>query len=303
MLARRIATVLPPMTRDEALETTKVYSSLGLVEEGMLGERPFRAPHHSISAPALLGGGSHPHPGEISLAHNGVLFLDELLEFTRGTIEALRQPLEDRAVTIGRVFGTVRLPASFLLVAATNPCPCGWLRSDVRECTCGQAILERYRARLSGPLLDRIDLQVRVEPVTLAELRCPEPAESSAAIRARVCAARDRQRARLRRYGVRSNAEMSSAMVRATCRLDNAGEDTLAKLVRSGSLPTARAIDRAIKVARTIADLAGERDIDPSCLDVAARFRMADDESAFPSRTYHDPVRDLSLQEAAAPRA
>jgi magnesium chelatase family protein len=303
MLARRIPTVLPPMTRDEALETTKVYSSLGLATEGLVSERPFRAPHHTISGAALLGGGSLPKPGEISLAHNGVLFLDELPEFARGAIESLRQPLEERAVTIGRVQGTLRLPASFLLAAAANPCPCGWLMSGVRECTCGTGSLDRYRAKLSGPLLDRIDLQVFAAPVSLEELRSSKPGETSAAIRARVCAARDRQHARLAPFGVRCNAEMTSAILRATCRLDDASEAELARLVSEGQLPSARAIDRLIKVARTIADVMGHDDIDAACLVEASHFRMADDEAAFTPRSPHDPDCNLRVQAAAAPCA
>ena len=273
MLARRIPTVLPAMTRDEALETTKVFSALGLAD-GLVEDRSFRAPHHTISTAALLGGGSHPRPGEISLAHNGVLFLDELPEFGRAAIEALRQPLEERAVTIGRVHGTIRLPASFLLVAAANPCPCGWLDSGVRECTCSGAAIDRYRARLSGPLLDRIDLHVHVAPVPLKDLRDATPAESSAAMRARVVAARDRQRARLGGFGLHCNAEMPSAVLRATCKLDERGERRLASLVdsRKGSV-TARGVDRLLKVARTIADLTGLDAIDDDCLDEASLFR------------------------------
>jgi magnesium chelatase family protein len=276
MLARRIPTVLPTMTRHEALETTKVYSSLGLAPSGLIEERPFRAPHHTISSAALLGGGTHPRPGEISLAHHGVLFLDELPEFTRATLEALRQPLEERAVTIGRVHGTLRLPASFLLVAAANPCPCGFLGSHVRLCTCGTGALERYRARLSGPLLDRIDLQVHVEPVALSELRSTEPAEASAAVRERVAAARDRQRARLARWGVGCNAEMTSRMLRACCGLDVACERELADLVERRRSLSARAIDRVIRVARTIADLLGQDAIDAGCLREAAMYRAVD---------------------------
>jgi magnesium chelatase family protein len=300
MLARRIPTVLPPMTRDEALETTKVYSALGLAPEGLIGERPFRAPHHTISTPALLGGGTHPHPGEISLAHNGVLFLDELLEFIRGSIESLRQPLEERTVTIARVHGVIRLPASFLLVAAANPCPCGWRSSGVRTCTCGPRTLERYRAKLSGPLLDRIDLQVFAEPVSLEDLRRGPPAESSAAIRARVLAARDRQRARLSRFNVRTNAEMTSAMLRATCKLSEACERELERLVATGQLPSARSVDRLIKVARTIADVEDCPDITPDRLAIAARFRMLDDEIPFTRRTSHEPDRHIDLPTAAA---
>src|SRR6185369_440258 len=174
MLARRIPTVLPEMTRAEAFETTKIYSALGLAN-GLIDARPFRAPHHTISPAALIGGGSTPRPGEISLAHNGVLFLDEFPEFARAAVEGLRQPLEERWVSIERVHGALRLPASFLLVAAANPCPCGWAGSGVRECVCSPGAIERYRLRLSGPLLDRIDLQVYVRPVPLAELRAAEP--------------------------------------------------------------------------------------------------------------------------------
>ncbi|HEU0035701.1 MAG TPA: YifB family Mg chelatase-like AAA ATPase [Kofleriaceae bacterium] len=279
MLARRIPTVLPEMTREEALETTKVYSALGLAS-GLVEERPFRAPHHTISSAALLGGGTIPRPGEISLAHNGVLFLDELPEFSRLSIEGMRQPLEERNVVISRIHGTIRLPASFLLAAAANPCPCGWRDSRVRECTCSQAAVDRYRARLSGPLLDRIDLQVYVNPVPLAQLRTSVPGESSASIRARVVAARERQHARLQPFGVRCNAEMSGAILRATCRLDPLAERTLADLVERRRSFTARSIDRLIKVARTIADLLDQDVIDAGCLEEAAMFRDVDPAAA-----------------------
>ncbi len=272
MLARRIPTVLPEMTRDEALETTKVYSSLGLAD-GLVDERPFRAPHHTISTSALLGGGSIPRAGEISLAHNGVLFLDELPEFGRGAIESLRQPLEERVVTIGRVQGTIRLPSSFLLVAAANPCPCGWLDSGVRECTCSPGSMERYRTRMSGPLLDRIDLHVKVRPVPLDELRRTQPGEPSAAIRDRVAAARARQVHRLAPWGVRCNAEMPPSVVRASCPLDTEGEKILEKIVVGDPAFTARSIDRLIRVARTIADLTEQDAIDSGCLLEAAAFR------------------------------
>jgi magnesium chelatase family protein len=263
------------MTRGEALETTKIYSALGLAS-GLIDTRPFRAPHHTISSAALIGGGSTPRPGEISLAHNGVLFLDELPEFARGAVEALRQPLEERSVTIDRIHGALKLPASFLLVAAANPCPCGWLHSNARECTCGPGAIERYQLRLSGPLLDRIDLQVYVQPVPLRELRHAGPGESSAAIRARVAAARDRQLARLKPWSLRCNAEMPSAVMRATCKLDSAGERTLAQLVEQRRSFTARSVDRLIKVARTIADLVGQDDIDAGCLLEAASYRDSD---------------------------
>jgi magnesium chelatase family protein len=214
--------------------------------------------------------------GGISLAHNGVLFLDEFPEFARAAVEGLRQPLEERSVTIDRIHGALRLPASFLLVAAANPCPCGWHGSGVRECVCSPGAIERYRLRLSGPLLDRIDLQVYVRPVPLAELRAAEPGESSAQIRARVAAARDRQLARLRPWNLRCNAEMPSAVLRATCRLDGLGERTLADLVERRRSFTARSIDRLIKVARTVADLIGQDDIDAGCLLEAAAFRDVD---------------------------
>lgn len=276
MLARRIPSVLPPLTRDEALETTKVYSAMGLAN-GLVAERPFRSPHHTISAAALLGGGTpHPRPGEISLAHNGVLFLDEMPEFARSAIEGLRQPLEERAVVIGRVNGVIRLPASFLLVAAANPCPCGWLDSHVKECTCSPGSIDRYRLRMSGPLLDRIDLKVFVEPVSLGELRGTDAAETSAAVRARVTAARARQVERLRPWKLGSNAEMPSSVLRATCPLDSDCERELARIVAHDATLTARSIDRMIRVARTIADLDDLDDITVDCLREASRFRETD---------------------------
>ena len=299
MLARRFATVLPTMTRDEALETTKIYSALGLVEGGLIEERPFRSPHHTISSAALLGGGSQPRAGEISLAHNGVLFLDELPEFSRAAIEGLREPLEERAVSIIRVNGMLRLPASFLLVAAANPCPCGWLGTTVRECTCPRFAIERYRSRLSGPLLDRIDLQVVVNPVKLEELRSPCPGEASVLMRERVIEARDRQVARLAPYGIRCNAEMTTSVLRATCPLGTASEQALVHIVEKRKSLTARSIDRLIKVARTNADLNGNDAITPRDLFDAAKYRTSDPLS--------DPVLDevsaAQLEADAATRA
>lgn len=276
MLARRIPTVLPPMTRDEALSTTKIYSSLGMNGPGLIEERPFRSPHHTISSAALLGGGSHPRAGEISLAHNGVLFLDELPEFSRAAIEGLREPLEERAVSVIRIGGMLRLPASFLLVAAANPCPCGWLGSNARECTCSRHTIERYRSRLSGPLLDRIDLQVQVQPITLGELRSIDPGEPSARMRDRVVAARERQRVRLAPFGINCNAEMSTSVMRATCELDGHTEAVLAEIVERRKTLTARSIDRLIKVSRTLADLDGSDEICASHLVDAAKFRTSD---------------------------
>jgi magnesium chelatase family protein len=276
MLARRIPTILPPLARDEALETTKIYSSVGLGRGGLVGERPFRAPHHTISTPALVGGGSPPRAGEVSLAHNGVLFLDELPEFGRAAIESLRQPLEDRVITIGRATGHIRLPASFLMAASANPCPCGWLGSEQRACTCSSGHIERYRSRLSGPLLDRIDLQVFVPHVSLRELRQGPAGESSEAIRERVVVARERQRRRLADFGVRINAEMSSRALRATCRLTDRAESELERLCRVRVTLSGRGVDRLVKVARTIADLEGVDVIDADHMLEASTYRALD---------------------------
>ena len=273
MLARRVPTILPAMTHDEALTTTKVHSAAGVSRGVLVEQRPFRAPHHTVSSAALLGGGSVPRPGEISLAHNGVLFLDELAEFQRTTIEALRQPLEDREITIGRIGGTVTLPASFLLVASANPCPCGWFDSGVRECTCSAFAIERYRSRMSGPLLDRMDLQVFVRPISLKQMRDATPSEASAAIRDRVMRARARQQARLARWGLHCNAEMPANVQRETCVLPAAAEKALAKVVSTRGMVTARSVDRLIRVARTIADLAEQPDIDDGCIFEASAYR------------------------------
>ena len=293
MLARRLPTVLPHMTRDEALETTKIYSALGLHDGGLVEERPFRSPHHTISSAALLGGGSSPRAGEISLAHNGVLFLDELPEFSRAAIEGLREPLEERAVSIIRINGMLRLPASFLMVAAANPCPCGWLASNARECTCSRAAIDRYRARLSGPLLDRIDLQVHVHPVKLKDLRSTIVGETSARVRERVVAARDRQRHRLAPFGISTNAEMTTSVLRTTCPIGAMGEATLELIVEHRRTLTARSIDRMLKVARTLADLDGVDAITPYHINEASKFRTSDPLS--------DPVLDAA-NAAPAPR-
>lgn len=289
MLARRLPTVLPPLTRAEAVETTKVYSALGLASGGLVTERPFRAPHHSISAPALVGGGPGPRPGEISLAHNGVLFLDELPEFQRATLESLRQPLEDGRVVIGRARGTVTYPAAFTLAAAANPCPCGWLGSRQRSCTCTPRQLQRYRQRLSGPLLDRIDLQVRARSVTLEDLRRATAAASSAEIRTRVQGARARQRRRLRRFGIATNAAMTEAATLETCPLSGAAERTLERLQAVRGF-TARGLRRLVKVSRTVADLAGAERIAPEHLLDAANLRTLE----------VDPVSDPRLRIARA---
>lgn len=276
MLARCIPTILPPLARDESVETTKVYSAVGLAQYGLVRDRPFRAPHHTISTPALVGGGSPPRPGEVSLAHNGVLFLDELPEFGRPTVESLRQPLEDRVVAIGRATGSVTFPASFLLAASANPCPCGWLGSDQKMCTCSAGALERYRHKLSGPLLDRIDIQVFVPHLSIAQMRDSTPGEASEVVRQRVMRARDVQRRRLDRVGVRLNAEMSPRAMRATCKLTDRAERELERLCRVRMSMTGRGIDRLIKLARTLADLDGSEHIDADAIREAASYRVLD---------------------------
>ncbi len=303
MLARRIPTILPPLTRDEALETTRIYSSLSLNGGKLLRTRPFRSPHHTISAPALIGGGSPPVAGEISLAHNGVLFLDELPEFQRSTLESMRQPLEDRRVVIGRVSGRIELPASVLLAASANPCPCGWLGSEERQGTCTLGQIDRYRARLSGPLLDRMDLQIFVPNVALGDLRSEAVGESSAAIRERVLEARDRQRVRLRGYGVRTNAEMGPMATRNTCNLTGEAEKALCRLYQVRRGMSARAVNRIIKVARTIADLMGDERIDEGCVLEAAGYRSLDLDPgpAMPSPSISRSGHIESMSESASP--
>lgn len=283
MLARRLATILPPLTPAEALETTKILSVggrlNGAARTGLVAERPFRAPHHTISNAGLVGGGSNPMPGEISLAHNGVLFLDELPEFSRSVLEVLRQPLEEGEVTISRARATVRYPARFMLVASMNPCPCGHAGDPTRACVCAPGQVQRYLAKVSGPLLDRIDLHVEVTPVPFEDLRRREDAEPSAAVRERVVAARDRQAERFGTdggpAGRYSNAQMTAPEVRRHCRLDEPGAALLkAALTRLGL--SARAHDRILKVARTIADLAGADAVGAEHVAEAVQYRSLD---------------------------
>ena len=281
MLARRIATILPPLSTDEALETTKIHSVGGRLTNGrgLITARPFRAPHHTISNAGLCGGGSNPMPGEISLAHNGVLFLDELPEFDRAVLEVLRQPLEEGDVTIARASMTVRYPARFMLVASMNPCPCGHLNDPGRACVCAPGHVQRYLARVSGPLLDRIDMHVEVAPVPFDELDQRAPAEASASVRERVVAARNTQILRFKddpkAKNVHANAQMSSPLARKYCELDDAGRQLIkTALVRLGL--SARAYDRILKVARTIADLAGSETISPEHLAEAIQYRSLD---------------------------
>ena len=278
MLARRLPTILPAMTLDEALEITKIHSVAGLLPAGaaLITARPFRAPHHTISDAGLVGGGSTPRPGEVSLAHGGVLFLDELPEFHRHVLEVLRQPMEDGLVTLSRAAARLTFPARFTLVAAMNPCPCGYLGSPLHECRCAPVLVERYHARISGPLLDRIDIHLSVPAVPFAELSGGYEAEPSAAIRARVEAARQRQRERFRKEpGVRANAHMSSRVVRRHCRQSDEVGDILKAAVERLGL-SARGCHRVLKLARTIADLAGEEALGPAHVREAIQYRSLD---------------------------
>ena len=273
MLAKRMAGILPPLTFEEALETTKIHSVAGVLPagQGLLRARPFRAPHHTISDAGLIGGGTGmPRPGEASLAHNGVLFLDELPEFPRNVLELLRQPLEDDSVTIARANMTLAFPARFMLVAAMNPCPCGFHGDPARECRCTGGIIQRYLGKISGPLLDRIDLHLEVPAVPYKELRSQGPTACSAEMRARVVRAREIQQ----RRGF-YNAHIPHKELRALCRLDDAGERTLEMAVRRLGL-SARAHDRILKVARTIADLDGSQTLAAKHLAEAVQYRSLD---------------------------
>ena len=275
MMARRLPTILPDLSLDEALETTRVFSVSGLLEPetSLLVNRPFRSPHHTISDAGLIGGGHVPRPGEVSLAHNGVLFLDELPEFRKNVLEVMRQPLEDGHVTIARAASTLRFPARFMLVAAMNPCPCGHHGDPVHECRCTPVQIQRYRGRLSGPLLDRIDMHIHVPPVRVADLKTLAPGEKSAAIRDRVNRARAIQSDRFGKMeGIFCNAHMTAAMVRSLCPLDPEAAGLLDRAVDSLGL-SARAYHRIIKIARTVADLAGAETIDSAHLAEAIQYR------------------------------
>ncbi|MDZ4838444.1 MAG: YifB family Mg chelatase-like AAA ATPase [Bacteroidota bacterium] len=281
MLAKRLPTILPPFTLFEALETTKIHSVAGKLpgSQGLISMRPFRAPHHTISDVALVGGGSNPQPGEISLAHNGVLFLDELPEFKRTVLEVLRQPLEERRITISRAKIAVEYPASFMLVASMNPCPCGYYNHPEKECSCAPGIVQRYLNKISGPLLDRIDLHVEVVPVSFNELSSVRSTEPSAKIRERVIVARERQQLRFAEMpNVYSNAMMSSKMVQTICTITPVGQTLLKKAMERLNL-SARAYDRILKVSRTIADLEGEDSIKEEHLAEAINYRSLDREN------------------------
>jgi magnesium chelatase family protein len=278
MLSKRIASIMPPLTLEEAIETTKIHSIAGLLDEerGFCTVRPFRAPHHTISDVGLIGGSTNPSPGEISVAHHGVLFLDELPEFKRSTLEVLRQPLEDRRVVVSRAAGTVTFPANVMLVAAMNPCACGYFGDPKRECRCSPKQVENYRNKISGPLLDRIDIHVEAPAVEFRELSSEEKAEPSTAIRERVVAARQVQAGRFRgTTRCRANAEMSHAQIKTHCRLDSTSQELLRTAMEELHL-SARAYDRILKVSRTIADLAGEEQIASAHLMEAIQYRTLD---------------------------
>ena len=281
MLARRMPSIMPPLTLSEALETTKIHSVAGKLgsERGLLARRPFRAPHHLTSQVALIGGGTSPQPGEASLAHNGILFLDELPEFGRNMLEVLRQPLEDKKITVSRAKYSVEYPANFSLIASMNPCPCGYYNHPTKECTCPAGAVFRYMNRISGPLLDRIDMHIEVTPVALEELSSDRKEESSATIRERVVRARAIQTARFEGIeGVHTNAMMNSRMLREYCPLDASARTLLERAMERLNL-SARAYDRIIKVARTIADLADEEQITPAHIAEAITYRSLDREN------------------------
>lgn len=277
MLAKRLPSILPEMTFEEELETTKIYSIAGELGEGvqLIASRPFRSPHHTISAQGLAGGGQTPRPGEISLAHNGVLFMDEFPEFDRRAKEALRQPLEDGKITIARSSGTVSYPSNIMLVAAMNPCPCGYSGHPTKECTCTEAAKKRYRDKISGPLLDRIDIHIEVEPVDYDKLSSKEPEETSAEIRKRVNRAREIQRKRFEGTGITCNAKMTPEMTKRCCVLtDDASELLRLSFERLGL--SARAYDKILRIARTIADLDESENIEMSHVAQAVQYRSLD---------------------------
>jgi magnesium chelatase family protein len=281
MLAKRLATVLPPLSLEEALETTKIHSVAGRLKQsgGLIQHRPFRAPHHTISDVALVGGGSFPQPGEISLAHNGVLFLDELPEFKRTVLEVMRQPLEDRNITISRSKFSIEYPASFMLVASMNPCPCGFYNHPDKDCVCGPGVVQKYLNKVSGPLLDRIDIHIEVTPVSFQELSGKSGGDSSERVRARVMEARKIQHARFEsRPGMNCNAQMDSKWLKEHCAIDDAGKRLLATAMERLKL-SARAYDRILKVSRTIADLSGSERIESQHLAEAIQYRSLDREN------------------------
>ena len=278
MLAKRLPTILPPLTLNEALETTKIHSVAGRIQgnASLMTTRPFRAPHHTISDVALVGGGGNPQPGEISLANNGVLFLDELPEFKRTVLEVMRQPMEERRVTISRAKVSLEYPANFMLIASMNPCPCGYYNHPEKQCVCGPGVVQRYLSRISGPLLDRIDLHVEVVPVSFDEMTANRKSENSQEIRERVVTARNIQAERFKdQESVYCNAMMPSNQVKQICIVTEAGKSLLKTAMERLGL-SARAYDRILKVSRTVADLAGSSEIKTEHLAEAIQYRSLD---------------------------
>jgi len=277
MLAKRLPSILPEMSRSEVLQTTEIHSVAGLTgkHQPVISDRPFRSPHHTVSAPAMTGGTSNPKPGEISLSHNGLLFLDEFPEFGKNVLETLRQPLEDGQVTISRVSGTVTFPSQFMLVCAMNPCKCGWYGHPAGRCQCSEQSVTNYHSRLSGPLLDRLDLVLEVQALEYDELRVYAPAESSAAIRGRVNRARAVQTERYKETGLNCNARMGPGELKVHCCLDDDADQIMRGAFDRLGL-TARSHDRILRVARTIADLDGVEKIDATHLAEAIQYRTYD---------------------------
>ena len=282
MLAKRLPTILPPLTFNEAIETTKIFSVVGLLSSGqaLITKRPFRSPHHTISDAGLIGGGHLPRPGEVSLAHNGVLFLDELPEFKKHVLEVMRQPLEDLSVTISRASSTLTYPSSFMLVAAMNPCPCGYFSDPKHECRCSFQQIHRYRSKISGPLLDRIDIHIEVPAVSHRDLLKDSSSEPSEAIRKRVSVAREIQSRRFSRAKIYCNAQMSSRHIKIHCKIGDAARSLLESAIDRLGL-SARAFNRVIKISRTIADLESEKDIQVDHISEAIQYRNLDRGSQF----------------------
>ena len=275
MIARRLPTILPNLTFEEALEITKIYSIAGELKEKLITQRPFRSPHYTISPSSLIGGGRIPKPGEISLAHYGVLFLDELPEFGRATLEVLRGPLEDRKVTISRVATTVTYPSNFMLIASMNPCECGYYGSNVKKCTCNLKSIKRYIRKISGPLLDRIDLHIEVKPVDYKKLTICNKNETSKKIKERVDKARQIQLERYKNFGFFNNAELDSTLLEKFCKLDEMGSEIMEKSFKRFSL-SARAHDKILKISRTIADLDDSKDIQYKHIAEPIQYRSLD---------------------------